>query len=179
MTRETLPQDARQMAEAALALGAAHAVPFVTDDIVFDSRVRLKCMFGCDQWGKGLTCPSRPGSPTQAEYREMLTRYRWGLIIHAHDPHVSQTVSLAMEQHGFQRGYYFIFSLSDCCLCDVCAGHTGEACRHPRLARPPLHSVGIDVFKTVQQLGLPIGTLIAPDARSRTGIQRYLWTEAP
>lgn len=54
----------------ALALGADHAVFFRTDDIEFDPRTLLKCMFGCNDWGKGHTCPSRPGSLLPWEYEQ-------------------------------------------------------------------------------------------------------------
>ena len=60
---------------------------------------------------------------------------------------------------AFHDGYYFAFSLSDCGLCKECAAVQCEDCRHVAEARPAFHSVGIDVFKTVRQLGLPIETL--------------------
>ena len=71
--------------EIALKMGATDAVPFRLSDICFDSRTLLKCMFGCPDWGKNHTCPSRPGSPTMKEYREMFSRYSGGVIIHTHD----------------------------------------------------------------------------------------------
>lgn len=157
------PAYAKEMVDAALEMGAASCVPFTLQDICFDSRVLLKCMFGCTDWGKGLTCPSRDHSPSMAEYREMFSRYRWGVIIGGHDKHITQKVSFALEDQAFKKGYYFAFSLSDCGLCSTCAGHTGGECRHVRQARPAFHSVGIDVFKTVRQLGLPIGTLSDPE----------------
>ena len=57
------PAYAQEMVKKALDMGAVSCVPFHIEDICFDSRVLLKCMFGCTDWGKGLTCPSRPGSP--------------------------------------------------------------------------------------------------------------------
>jgi len=45
----------------ALSLGADNAVGITPSDVVFDGRTLLKCMFGCPDWGKGLTCPSRDG----------------------------------------------------------------------------------------------------------------------
>ena len=157
------PAYAREMVDTALEMGAASCVPFTLKDICFDSRVLLKCMFGCTDWGKGLTCPSRDHSPSMTEYREMFSRYRWGVIIGGHDKHITQKVSFALEDQAFKKGYYFAFSLSDCGLCSTCAGHTGGECRHVRQARPAFHSVGIDVFKTVRQLGLPINTLSDPE----------------
>lgn len=143
----------------ALELGADHAVLFTIEDIAFDSRTLLKCMFGCADWGKGPTCPSRPGSLKPWEYRRILEEYKWGIIIHATDKKRSQQISFSIERKAFLDGYYFAFSLSDCALCEECAGLKGAECVNQKKARPAFHSVGIDVFKTVQKFGLPLETL--------------------
>jgi len=49
--------DKKHFIDLAIKLGADHAVVFKIDDIVFDPRTILKCMFGCSDWGKGNTCP--------------------------------------------------------------------------------------------------------------------------
>ncbi len=147
----------------ALEMGADDAVPFKLSDICFDSRTLLKCMFGCTDWGRCHVCPSRPGSPSIAEYREMFSRYSGGIIIHTHEKKLSQKISFKIEGNAFRDGHYFAFSLSDCALCEQCAAVTNEPCRFARMARPAFHSVGIDVFKTVRGLGLPIQTLTNPD----------------
>ncbi len=147
----------------ALEMGAADAVAFGIEDIVFDSRTLLKCLYGCPDWGKNHTCPSRPGSPSMAEYREMFSRYQWGIIVHTHDKALSQKISFDLEGTAFRDGYYFAFSLSDCALCGTCAAVHCQDCRHPHTARPAFHSVGIDVFKTVHQLGLTLNTLSDAD----------------
>lgn len=147
----------------ALSLGADHAVLFKVEDIEFDSRTILKCMFGCDDWGKGHTCPSRPGSLMPWEYKEIFSKYSWGIIIHCTDKKVSQKVSFEIEKEAFIRGYYFAFSLSDCALCTECSGHKGLDCLNPKKARPAFHSVGIDVFKTVHKFNLPLNTLKSED----------------
>lgn len=143
----------------ALEMGADHAVPFRIDDIVFDPRTILKCAFGCADWGKGHTCPSRPNSLRPWEYEQVLRRYSWGIIVHSHDKKISQEVSFAIEREAFIDGYYFAFSLSDCAVCAECAGFRGQNCINPKKARPAFHSVGIDVFKTARKFGLPIETL--------------------
>lgn len=143
----------------ALEQGAEHAVPFVMEDIVFDPRTLLKCSFGCKDWAKMHTCPSRPNAISLEEYEKMLRRYKWGLVIHSHERRAAQKISLALERQAFIDGYYFVFSMSDCSLCTPCAGHVGEPCRFPQKARPAFHSVGIDVFATVRKFNLPINTL--------------------
>jgi len=94
-----------------------------------------------------------------AELKEMFSRYRWGIIVHTKEKNLSQKISFALEGAAFHDGYYFAMSLSDCGLCKECAAVTCEDCRFQKMARPAFHSVGIDVFKTVRQFGLPIETL--------------------
>ena len=143
----------------ALGMDADHAVLFRIEDIVFDSRTILKCMFGCNDWGKGNTCPSRSGSPYPWEYRKIFKRFQWGVIIHSTDKFLSQKISFAIERQAFLDGLYFAFSLSDCALCKECAGFKGMDCVNPKPARPAFHSMGIDVYKTVRKFGLPLETL--------------------
>ncbi|MDD4188892.1 MAG: DUF2284 domain-containing protein [Eubacteriales bacterium] len=149
----------KEYKDLALKLGADHAVVFEIKDIEFDSRTIIKCMYGCDSWGKGHTCPSRPGSLMPWEYKEVFSKYKWGLIIHSASKKISQEVSFQIERQAFLDGYYFAFSLSDCAICGECAGFEGKECINPKKARPAFHSVGIDVFKTVRKFDLPISTL--------------------
>lgn len=162
--KEQLMEQARKYVEQALEMGALDAVAFGIDDIVFDDRTLLKCMYGCADWGRNHTCPSRPGSPTMEQYREMFSRYKWGVIVHCRDKALSQKISLAIEWQAFADGYYFAFSLSDCACCPGgCAAEKGQPCRFVDLARPAFHSVGIDVFSTVHRFGLPLKTLFDAD----------------
>ncbi|MFP4054745.1 MAG: DUF2284 domain-containing protein [Phycisphaerae bacterium] len=155
--------DRQGLVTLALNHGADDVVPFTIDQVVFDPRTILKCMFGCPDWGKGHTCPSRPNSPRPWEYEQILNRYSWGLLVHSTRKAVAQKASLAVEREAFLAGYPLAFSLSDCALCGECAGFAGEPCRNPRDARPAFHSVGIDVFKTVHQFGLPLEPLRSED----------------
>ena len=140
-------------------LGAVTTVAFDIDQIVFDPRTILKCMYGCSDWGKGHTCPSRPNNISLQEYERILRKYSWGVIVHAHDKATTHRISLKLESKAFVDGYYFAFSMSDCALCKECAGFCGEPCRNVKKARPAFHSVGIDVFATARNFGLPIETL--------------------
>ena len=153
---------AQKYIDAALVMGATDCVVFEAEQICWDSRTLLKCMFGCDDWGKNHTCPSRPGYPTMEQMKEMFSRYKWGIIIHTKEKKISQKISFAMEGAAFHDGYYFAMSLSDCGLCKECAAVSCKDCRNVKMARPAFHSVGIDVFKTVRDLGLPISTLRDP-----------------
>ncbi len=157
----TFPKYAETLVHRALQEGAAHAVPFSLQDVPFDTRTLLKCMFGCDDWGKGLTCPSRNNNVSLKEYREMLERYQWGILVHGHNKQTTQRVSFCLEQEAFAQGYYFAMSFSDCGLCKTCAGQKDRDahCVNLKKARPSLHSVGIDVFAMARRFDLPIYTL--------------------
>jgi predicted metal-binding protein len=155
--------DLQRYVATALELGAADAVPFTPDDIVFEPRTILKCMFGCSDWGRGPTCPSRPGSLMPWEYEPLLRRYAWGIIVHSSDKKIAQDASFAVERAAFVGGYYLAMSMSDCACCSECVGLKGKPCANPKKARPAFHSVGIDVFATVRRLGLPLETLASED----------------
>ena len=147
----------------AMSLGAAHAVVVAPDEIVFDGRTLLKCMFGCSDWGKGPTCPSREGYLKPWEFEPMLRKYKAVLIIHSPDKAIAQKAAFEVEREAFLDGDALAFSMSDCAICAECAGKSGCPCRDARRARPAFHSVGIDVFSTVKKLGLPIKTLKEKD----------------
>ena len=71
---------------------------FCIEDIIFDSRVLLKCMFGCSNYGYGHTCPSRTGSLSPWEYERVFKNYKKGIIIHSIDKKVSQDVSYEIDR---------------------------------------------------------------------------------
>jgi len=63
-----------------------------------------------------------------------------------------------VESQAFALGYRFStgFIGGSCRLCPECVGkNSQESCRHPFRARPSMEAVGIDVFKTAQNVGLP------------------------
>ncbi|MCL2366563.1 MAG: DUF2284 domain-containing protein [Oscillospiraceae bacterium] len=145
--------------ELAKSFGVDHVVAVRPEHIVFDDRTLLKCMFGCSDWGKGCTCPSRAGALSLADYERMLRKYRTVLIIHSTDKKIAQKASFEVERTAYLDGDALAFSMSDCALCADCAGRAGEACRNVKMARPAFHSVGIDVFATAKKLGLPLKAL--------------------
>jgi len=145
--------------ELAKSFGPNHVVRITPDDVVFDDRTLLKCMFGCGDWGKGCTCPSRAGALSPLEYERMLRKYKSVLVIHSTDKKIAQKASFEVEKEAYFDGDVMAFSMSDCALCAQCAGLSDKDCRHVKMARPAFHSVGIDVFATVQKLGLPLKAL--------------------
>jgi len=155
--------DSKKYIEMALGAGAAHAVPFIITDIAFDSRVVLKCIFGCKDFGLLHSCPYQRSPLSMEEYQRVLEKFSHGIIIGCDNKPDSQEISYAIERECFLDGYYFAFSLSDCGLCGTCAKVRDVPCVFPDKARPAFHSVGIDVFKTVRGLGLPIEVLRSRD----------------
>ena len=143
----------------ALSHGANNVVSVTPDEIVFDERTLLKCMFGCGDWGKGCTCPSRPGALTPADYERMLKKYKTVMIIHSTDKKIAQNASFEVEREAYFDGDVLAFSMSDCAICADCAGRSNKPCFNAAKARPAFHSVGIDVFMTAKNLGLPLRPL--------------------
>ena len=63
-----------------------------------------------------------------------------------------------VEAQASKLGYRFAtgFKAGSCKLCPECVTRNSqEPCRHPFRARPPMEAVGIDVFKTAENAGLP------------------------
>jgi len=149
--------------ELARSHGAENVVAVKPKDIVFDGRTILKCMYGCKDWGKGCTCPSRDGFLPLKKLRKLLKKYKTVLIIHSPDKKTAQKASLAVENEAYLDGDALVFSMSDCALCEDCAGRSDKPCRNVMMARPAFHSVGIDVFTTVNRLGLPLKALRSED----------------
>ncbi|MCL2199522.1 MAG: DUF2284 domain-containing protein [Defluviitaleaceae bacterium] len=144
----------------ALSLGAKTVTPFKISDIAFDPRVVIKCIFGCGDFGKQHTCPYQKSPLSMQEYQQIFSHYSHGIIIGCDNKPDSQKISYHIERQAFLDGYYFAFSLSDCGLCKTCAKAKNADCPHPDKARPAFHAIGIDVFKTVKNLGLPLNVLV-------------------
>jgi predicted metal-binding protein len=172
------------LVERALELGATSAALLPADQVVVDERVRLKCQVpACPGYGNYLHCP--PNTMSVREFRRTLDKYSIALLVQIEsgrdsldlDPEVRAGKSLAeleAELHGdatlalgrlvggveaeaFKAGYYYAagFTGGICILCPTCVG-PGEACRHPLEARPAMEGLGIDVFRTAANAGLPI-----------------------
>jgi len=154
--RKVLRMDFDKYLIMAKEMGAKNAVEFKLSDIIFDPRVALKCVFGCPDYGKNHTCPFQKSPLNLEQYKETFSRYEGGIIIGCATKKLSHSISFEIERASFLDGHYFAFSLSDCSLCSTCSKAVNEDCRVPSKARPAFHSIGVDVFKTVNDLGLPL-----------------------
>lgn len=138
-------------------------------EIVVGQWVRMKCMFGCGDYGKNASCP--PNTPPVAECRDFFREYRLGAVFrftkkfedpeerHAWTREVNREL-LKLEREVFIVGYQkaFLLFMDNCKLCKECA-HTRTACRNRQHARPTPEGMGIDVFATVAKFGYPIQVL--------------------
>ncbi|OQB27061.1 MAG: hypothetical protein BWY10_01662 [Chloroflexi bacterium ADurb.Bin180] len=138
-------------------------------DIQVAQWVRLKCMFGCREYGRNASCP--PNLPSVEECRQAIGEYRSAAILHfpkklakPEDRHDwSKEVNarlLELEKAVFLAGYYkaFLLAMDSCALCGTCAGER-TACKNPRAARPSPEAMGVDVFATARAAGFPIEVL--------------------
>ena len=71
MNKRKIEQELKKMATES---GASKFVSIKPADIVTANWVRLKCQFGCKNYGTKLTCP--PYSPSPEDTRKVLDEYR-------------------------------------------------------------------------------------------------------
>jgi len=137
--------------------------------IVVAQWVRMKCQFGCREYGRNASCP--PNVPSVAECARFFGEYRKAAILHfpmalenPEDRHAwSREVNrklLGLERAVFLKGHprAFLLFMDSCGFCQQCAGSRQE-CKEPRSARPTPEAMAVDVFSTVRKVGFPIGVL--------------------
>ena len=137
--------------------------------IVVAEWVRMKCMFGCGDYGKGACCP--PNVPSVAECRRFFDEYRTAAIFHFEKKVANpgdrrewargvDERLLALEREVFLSGRHkaFLLLMDSCHLCGECVSTRAE-CRNPKSARPAPEAMAVDVFATARQCGYPIEVL--------------------
>jgi len=138
--------------------------------IVTAPWVRLKCMYGCESYGKYHCCP--PYTPSPEQTRQILDSYNRVILFHLQWTKDKQRGSeilkymnnvIFLEGELFKNGFYKAFTMlaGPCTLCGHgdCAVLSDKPCRFPEKARPSMEGCGIDVFETVHNHGLPLNTL--------------------
>ena len=138
-------------------------------EIVTGQWVRVKCMYGCEDYGQRACCP--PNVPSVSECRQFFSEYVTGVIFHfarAGDDleerrkwgRKANRALLSLEREVFLTGYQkaFMLLMSTCSICKECTG-TREDCRYPSSARPTAEGMAIDVYSTVRKCGFPIQVL--------------------
>jgi predicted metal-binding protein len=146
-----------------------HALLIGPKDIYFDSRAVLKCLWGCEEHTPdNIRCNTR-GS-TLAERMDIVKSYHDILLLHSHDVTALSSAILAIEKKAFLDGHYFAAGMRGCNLCKECSVKNGRPCPTPQKIRPCESSFGIDMYKTVRNLGLPCEVLQnKTDSQNRYG----------
>jgi predicted metal-binding protein len=146
-------------------LGMTNALLITPDHIAFDIRAILKCRWGCEysvySSHENIKCYIR--DTTYQERVQMLKTYNHILLVHSHNAKELSEAVLEIERTAFLDGYYFASAIRSCNLCEVCAVKKGNLCPTPRKIRPCDSIFGIDVYKTVRNLGLPCEVLKTKD----------------
>lgn len=131
--------------------------------------VRMKCMFGCNEYGNAARCP--PNVPSVSECERFFQEYKEAVIFHfqkkvdkpedcsAWTRKVNLKL-LKLEKEIFTSGYQkaFLLFLDSCNICEECTG-IKEECKEPKMARPAPEAMCVDVYSTVRQVGYPIQVL--------------------
>lgn len=146
---------------------------------VVSQWVRMKCLFGCDEYGNTATCP--PNLPSVVECEKFFREYKEAVVFHfekkvakPEDRFVwTRKVNLKLlklEQEIFLAGFEkaFLLFLDSCNICSDCPG-IKEKCKEPKLARPTPEAMCVDVYSTVRQLDYPVQVL----ARYSQKMNRY------
>lgn len=134
--------------------------------IIVSQWVRMKCIYGCGEYGKNACCP--PNVPTVSECERFFNEYHDAVIFQfekavdkPEERHVwskkvnNKLVKLEREVFlsGFERA--FMLFMDSCGICKDCTADR-EECKHPRAARPSPEAMAMDVYSTVKQFGFPI-----------------------
>lgn len=133
--------------------------------IIVAQWVRMKCMFGCDNYGDG-SCP--PNAPTVSECERFFKEYSTGLIVrlnaqaskdnYPNDWSEEMTANLLeAERQIFLNGFHKVFLLNQTC-CTICkeCSKSRTHCNNKRQSRPSPESFAVDVFQTVRNAGFEI-----------------------
>ena len=131
--------------------------------------VRMKCMFGCNEYGNTATCP--PNVPSFSECEKFFREYDQAVVFHfakkvaKPEDRFAWTRKLnlkllKLEREVFISGFEksFLLFLDSCNICQDCPG-IKEECKEPKLARPTPEAMCVDVYSTVRQAGYPIQVL--------------------
>lgn len=137
--------------------------------IVVSYWVRMKCMYGCPEYGKGASCP--PNVPSVDECQKFILEYEKAVVFHfskaftnPDDRHKwGQNINinlLEIERDVFLSGHVkaFLMLSNTCQLCQECTSNR-ETCIYKRKSRPTVEAMAVDVYSTVRQLDYPIQVL--------------------
>ena len=161
-----MDQNLRPIIEKALSWGVLDAKVISTASIAVGEWVRLKCQYGCPNYGTRLDCP--PNGMSTDLMRRLLAEYRRAIVLKLRRlPHYRPEGSGLV--HRVERELFlaqfpraFAIGAGSCGLCpDECIRQPGR-CPHPYNIRPSAESLGIDWFTTLCNIGWEVRVLPNP-----------------
>ena len=137
-------------------------------DIIVAHWVRVKCSFGCGDYGSGA-CP--PNTPSVEDCDSFFKEYNRGLIIklnkyadkNDYPSGWSKEMTdklLDVERQIFLFGFQKAFLLNQTCcsLCKECSGNRTD-CKDKERSRPSPEGFAVDVYQTVRNAGMEINVV--------------------
>lgn len=134
-------------------------------DIYVAQWVRVKCQFGCNDYGLGA-CP--PNTPSVADCERFFSEFNNAFLIRLSveadkenypSAWSKQTTKqlLDLEKSVFKKGYPKAFLLNQTCCsqCEPCSGNRKD-CLKKSESRPSPEAFAVDVYQTVKSAGMPI-----------------------
>lgn len=149
-------------------------------DVMVAQWVRVKCTFGCSDYGLGA-CP--PNTPSVADCRSFFNEYSNGLIIRlskqaSKDSYPSEWSKemtknlLELERQVFLKGNQKVFLLNQTCCssCKDCSNNRID-CKDKIKSRPSPEAFAVDVYQTVRNAGMEIHVVVEnPSEMNRIAI---------
>ncbi|MDA3890229.1 MAG: DUF2284 domain-containing protein [Salinivirgaceae bacterium] len=137
-------------------------------EIIVAQWVRVKCHFGCSDYGLG-TCP--PNAPSVQECRNFFNEYESAVIIRlsvnadlSNYPSdwskKTTTKLLELERQIFLQNNPKAFLLNQTC-CTICKKCTGTRldCKDKKNSRPSPEAFAVDVYQTIRNIGMDINVI--------------------
>jgi predicted metal-binding protein len=138
------------------------------EEIVVAHWVRVKCKFGCSDYGLG-TCP--PNTPSVNDCVAFFKEYTNAVLIrltkfadkNKYPSDWSKDMTnklLEIERQIFLSGNHKAFLLNQTC-CGICKECTGNRvdCKDKRNSRPSPEVFAVDVYQTVRNAGMEINVI--------------------
>lgn len=122
------------------------------DDLVYEERVRLKCLH-CKNYATKWTCPGRL---PDLNFRKIIGEYEHLAVIASKEGNRLHQAMLYLEKELFIRNEPMAVSFigGSCELCKD--GCDKDACLHPEQARVPWDATGCNVTRTLANIGVQI-----------------------
>jgi predicted metal-binding protein len=152
--------------------------------IVFADWVRLKCRYGCPEFGRRLSCP--PYTPPLEELSAAFAGYSRALLVWVEvdgadeEPAARRRLHealLELERAAFVDGHHKALALGvgPCLWCGDEPCPADGSCRQRERLRPSLSGCGIDVFATAADAGVELR--VAADERAAVKLLGLLLIE--